>query len=226
MKLKLVSDFRDYFDYLFDNEGEVFRRVTTDGLNRIEILEYLQKLEFKTPLFGTVLELSKHLIPTDIIILHHDLNAHRGEGKQLISLEDALKEFSNVFATQFIQFKVKDMKPEVKGLSWRYLQVGTESFWLEYTSIEDWRSNCGDGDIQLFFRDKTELLSDHQYKDLLIFKYPLFAIDFVPVDNEIYAVDFNIAPQVKGTGVEKVLTAKEAVDSIKKAYAKLKKDML
>jgi hypothetical protein len=97
---------------------------------------------------------------------------------------------------------------------------------LEYTSIEDWRSNCGDGDIQLFFRDKTELLSDHQYKDLLIFKYPLFAIDFVPVDNEIYAVDFNIAPQVKGTGVEKVLTAKEAVDSIKKAYAKLKKDML
>jgi hypothetical protein len=123
-------------------------------------------------------------------------------------------------ASKFIQFNVPDAKPEIKGLSWRYLQIGTESFWLEYTSTEDWRSNCGEGDINMFFRDKTELFPDKSYKKMP--KYPLFAIDFVPDGDVIYAIDFNIAPGISGTGVDKLMSSIEIVESIKKAYFKLK----
>ena len=66
MKLKLISDFTDYWDYMMDSEGEIFRRVTTDGLNRHELLEYLQKLEFTVPCYGSVKELSAILKPQDI----------------------------------------------------------------------------------------------------------------------------------------------------------------
>lgn len=225
MKLKLISDFHDYYDHQFDLEGETFRRVTTDGLSRQELLEYLQKLEFTVPTFGTVRELGSLLEPQDRVVLHHDIWAHRGDGKELTTMKEALEKYPDVLATQFIQFNVPGTKPEVKGLSWRYLQIGTESFWIEYTSTEDWRSNCGDGDINLFFRDKTELFSDHQYDDLLRFKFPLFAVDFVPDGETLYAVDFNIAPGVRGTGVEKLLPAKEAAKAIKNAYKLLKKEM-
>jgi hypothetical protein len=225
MKLKLISDFTDYYDHHFDAEGDTFRRVTTDGLNRIEILDYLHQLEFTTPLCGTPLELASELEPDDKIVLHHDLYVHRGEGKTLSTMKEALKDFPETFATQFIPFNVPGTKPEVKALSWRYLQIGTEAFWLEYTSTEDWRSNVGDGDILLFFRDKTELFSDRQYDVLLKFKFPLFAVDFVPDGDKLYAVDFNIAPGVRGTGVEKLLSPKEAVKAIKTAYKLLKKEM-
>ena len=222
MKLKLISDFTDYWDYMMDSEGEIFRRVTTDGLNRHELLEYLQKLEFTVPCYGSVKELSAILKPQDRIVLHHDIWAHRGEGKELSTITEAILKYPDTLATQFIQFNVPGTPPEVKGLSWRYLQVGTESFWLEYTSTEDWRSNCGEGDIKLSFRDKTELFSNHQYEDLLKFKFPLFAVDFVPDGDTLYAVDFNIAP---GTApIKQLMTPREVVDAIKKAYSILKEE--
>lgn len=224
MKLKLVSDFYDYYDHEFDLEGDTFRRVTTDGLSRQELLEYLQKLEFTVPHFGPVKDLAKLLEPQDRIVLHHDIWAHRGDGKELSTIQEAMVKHPDTLATQFIQFNVPGTKPEVKGLSWRYLQIGTEAFWIEYTSTEDWRSNCGEGDCELFFRDKTELFSDRQY-ELLRFKFPLFAVDFVPDKETLYAVDFNIAPGVRGTGVEKIFSPQEATKAIKSAYKLLKKEI-
>lgn len=220
MKIKLLSDFRDYYDMFFDHEGEIFRRFTTDGLNRPEMMDYLCKLGFATPTYGLVKNLK--LDPKSKIVLHNDINAHRGNGKELMVLEDAMKTNLNTFATEFIKFEVPEMPVNTKGLSWRYLQVGKETFWLEYTSIEDWRSNCGEGDIKLMFRDKTELFPDYNYEKLK-FKYPLFAIDFIPTEKILYAVDFNISPGC--SPIKDVLSPMEAVNSIKKAYTLLKKEM-
>ena len=217
MKIKLVSDFTDYYDHHFDLEGNIFRRVTTDGLDRIGILEYLEKLEFTVPVYGTVNSLK--LKPDDLIVVHHNLRAHRGEEKELFLYQDALENYPESLGVKYIPFHADSDIPEnTKGLSWRYLQIGVESFWLQYSSVDDWRSNCGDCQIKLSFRDKTELFSDHQYDDLLIFKYPLFAVDFVPTKDKLYAVDFNIAPGVRGSGVENILNAKEAALSIRTAY--------
>jgi hypothetical protein len=227
MGIKLVSDFVDFYDFEFSdpNGDSVFRRVTTDGLDRYEMLVYLEKLEFLVPLYGTAKELSDMMEPHEEIILHTDIYAHRGDGKERSTIAEALAKCPETLATRFIPFDVPNTPPEVKGLSWRYLQVGTETFWLQYTSTEDWRSNCGEGDVELFFRDKTQLFNNHQYKDLLIYKYPLFAIDFVPSGEDLYAVDFNIAPQVRGTGVNKILSASDAAKAITTAYERLKKNI-
>lgn len=216
MKIKLVSDFRDFYDHWMDFDGEIFRRVTTDGLDRLEMLQYLQKLEFKTPIYGKLKDISHKL--KDFVVLHHDIHAHRGEGKELVRLETALEEFPNVLATQYIPFKTEEENLGVKGLSWRYLQVGVNSFWIEYKSMTDWRSNFN-GSFSVLFGDKTELVSKRNY-DLMLFKCPLFAIDFVPSDGELYAVDFNIAPGCEP--IKDILSPKEAADSIKKAYKQIK----
>jgi hypothetical protein len=209
------------YDSFFSLEGEdIFRRVTTDGLNRKEMLEYLQDLEFTVPLYGYVKDLP--LKPTDEIVVYHDINAHRGEGKERCKVADASRE---AFATQFIPFNVPGVPSEIQGLSWRYLQVGIESFWIEYTSTTDWRSNCGEGDTQVLLRDKTELFSDRQYNELLIFKYPLFAVDFIPAWDKLYAIDFNIAPQI-ARPVYDLTSPKDIAEAISSAYYQLKGEIL
>ncbi|MBP1308854.1 hypothetical protein JOD82_001874 [Paenibacillus sp. 1182] len=57
----------------------------------------------------------------------------------------------------------------------------------------------------------------------LSIRAPLYAIDFVENENDLwYAIDYNIAPQIKGTGVETLITASEAAMLIKQSSCKLK----
>ena len=58
MKLKLVSDFHDFYDMWFDRDGDtVLERVTTSGLSRGPMLNFLNTHGVKTVRFGTCSEL-------------------------------------------------------------------------------------------------------------------------------------------------------------------------
>ena len=48
-------------------------------------------------------------------------------------------------------------------------------------------------------------------------RLPLFAVDFV-VGKEMYAVDFNISPGVRGSGVEKIVRPYEVVEYLSQSY--------
>lgn len=211
-KVKLLSDFVDYYDHWFDLEGEVFRRVSSDGMGRREMLEYLASLGLKTPPSGTVQELWDGYDDFDrqflSVVIYLDERAHRGEGKVRLPMTEAVQKYPEHFATLYIP------STPLGAVSWRYLQVGDKVFWLEYASA-DWRSNYGEVEIRVLAQEKDGY---HPQVNL-----PLFAVDFV-VAEKLYAVDFNIAPQIKGTGVEEVLSAREAAESIKEAYRLFKKE--
>lgn len=49
-------------------------------------------------------------------------------------------------------------------------------------------------------------------------KWPLLAIDFVTDGCTYYAVDFNIAPGIRGLGLDKYLSNKEIVELIKENF--------
>lgn len=215
-KIKLKSDFRDYYDHWFDNDGRIFERYSTGGFNRREMLVYLKSLGIQTPLFGTVTELYSAIVSPDRgnkrvlheiaaaneAVVYLDPMAHRGEGKVKLSLAEAIEQYPGHFATEFI--------PRLHGKtrSFRHLQVGHFGFYLIYTSDDKWRSNCGS---QIDIEVLMELVGYHPK-----IQAPLFAIDFVAGD-KMYAVDFNISPQVRQTGVEDILTPREAAEAIKRA---------
>lgn len=50
MKIRIESDFDDFYDYLSDsNETElIYKRFTKDRMNRIKSLKYLQKYRIET----------------------------------------------------------------------------------------------------------------------------------------------------------------------------------
>ncbi|WP_424660473.1 hypothetical protein [Desulfofundulus sp.] len=215
-KVRLVSDFHDYYDHWFDGCSAelVFERLSTGGMSRPQMLAYLRSLGLQVPFFGRVRDVYRYTlrgyeeIPrSDTIfamVVHLDERAHRGEGKVMLSLRDALEKYPDHFAVQYIP-----ALPSGLGLTWRYLQVGDKVFWLEYFSRDDWRSNCGDVEIRVLSRERDGYNSR--------VRYPLYAVDFIPAAGKLYAVDFNIAPQIKGTGVEEFLPAREAAGAVKKA---------
>lgn len=204
--LRLQTDYLDYYDHWFDLDGEVFRRVSSDGMNRREMLEYLSSLGLRTPPFGAVRELWER--EDDFrrqfwdVIVYLNERAHRGEGKVKLPMAEAVQRYPEHFASLYIP-----STPQ-RAISWRYLQIGDKIFWLEYASA-DWRSNYGEVEIKVLSRER-----DGYHPKI---HFPLFAIDFILADH-LYAVDFNIAPQIRGTGVEELLPAREAAESIKKAF--------
>ncbi len=207
IKLQLKSDFSDFYDYYFDKEGAVFIRNATGGLPRSQMLRYLQELGFLVPPNAKVKNLAA-IYPDKKLVVYTDEMAHRGEGKELLSAKDALEKYPEKHASIYIE--------ESNSISHRLLQVGGKRWWLKYESTDDWRSNVGEVKIDI-----------ESYKDEYcpLINQPLFAIDFVPSHNdELYwAVDFNVAPGIRYSGLEETIKPTEIVNLIKDAVEKFGK---
>jgi len=220
MKVKLVTDYRDYYDHWFDLGDDIYEyhRMTTGGPQKDEQFHILKKMGFKIPKIGTVTELydkylhsdawceSGNLPPDEFykVVVYQDQKKHCGEGKTLMTLKDAFEYYPFKFASEYIQ-------PDLTGgvRSWRWLQIGYRPFLLEYKSNDSWRSNCGDVDVQVI---QESLI--HNFVDSV--EHPLWAIDFLVMpDMERIAIDFNIAPGIKWSGVDNILEPKVVADTIK-----------
>ena len=139
-KISLVTDFKDYYDHVFydrkDNDVDRrFIRFADDqtSFSKPDQLTFLNSLGFKVPKHGLVSQIDKP--SEDLVVVYTDEFKHRGEGKVLLSGLQATNRFPSKYASEYIDFK--------KGESYRLLQVGNRSFWYEYKSATDWRSNCG-----------------------------------------------------------------------------------
>lgn len=204
MRLRLVSDFVDYYDHWLDFSGELFYRQTRSGMSREEMFRFLQKCGYKVPFFGRINALNSLAFSGNVVV-YTDENAHQGEGKIRTSFQDAWFTYHGCLCAKYIKSNENNT-----GVSYRHLQIGTWSFLIKMES-DDWRSNYGNVDVHLLRGGKTGY--NHRIK------YPLYAIDFVPdLSGSLYAVDFNVAPKIKDTGVEEFLRPQEAADQIKTAY--------
>ena len=205
MKLKLVSDFHDFYDMWFDRDGDtVLERVTTSGLSRGPMLNFLNTHGVETVRFGTCSELL--IDGCKKLVVYKDVNSHCGDGKILMDAENAAISFPNYLGSEY--------NPITIGESIRHLQFGKLWFKIKYKSVDDWRSNCG-SDVDIHIIDVGE--SYHPTIDA-----PIFAIDFVETPSGLLAVDYNIAPGCRWTGIEQYVKPKVVVDSIKTAIERQK----
>ena len=213
MTLKLVSDFRDYYDFWFDKEGFELRRVTTEGPSRSEMFKLFQGHKIHTPRHGIVKDM-----PADVKwrVVYVDESLHRGEGKELVQAEEARQKYPSLFCCEYLSFPSNEptmsYKEKYFGSSWRELVIGNNYFFLHYINCDDWRSNVGD-DIRIELN--ASYPGKRPKKDL---HYPLYAIDYVFDDQkgDFAAVDLNIAPGFGGTDVEDVLKGPQVVTELKR----------
>jgi hypothetical protein len=211
----LKSDFHDYYDHMFDLPGFatdrcVFERYTYDGMTRPEMFDFMSKAGLRVPLYGPYCEVAKEVDHGVVAFL--DIQKHCGHGKVLNPGLHEPYVTADTFAVEYIP--PADLRGNGDGYaSWslRLLVVGYRVFELLYASRRDWRSNVGDGDITLI----GELL--RYPRPAWAQNYPLCAIDFVIHRDtyEAYALDYNIAPGLRGTGIEERMNAQEIFEELK-----------
>lgn len=214
LNISLNSDFRDYYDHWFAYSNKtpsvVFSRLTTNDATRIENFATLSSYGLTVPEHGTPEQLhksiakgtgdraiSRYASKTHCVVFT-DQTLHAGEGKQLMSFDQAIQQYPDKLASAFFA-------PKGQSTSLRFLRIGRRSFWLRYQSDDQWRSNCGNVDIAVLkeFEPSKDFGS-----------HPLFAIDFVLVRGKLVALDFNTAPGIAGTGIENLMQAKQVYSEI------------
>jgi len=209
-----VSDFVDYYDHAFcpGYEAEVvWDRRCRNEMSKAEQFALLEKLGFKVPEHGTVVDLYRMFrskfagfsdelfglyTETINVVVYLDPFAHRGEGKILTTLGDALKNHPYLYCSRFVE-----SMPQFPGMesatSYRHLQIGRKSFCLRYTGFGSWMSNhASEVEVEVLFEG-------YEGRGPLSagVPYPVFAIDMVQSGPWLYAVDFNTAPGINGTDI-------------------------
>lgn len=206
MKLRLLSDFHDYYDHHFDiNTKKIYKRYANRPImNRREAFEYMEKSDYIS------CEVACHGIGRNLFnehkdrfkyVIYLDENSHQGKNKILVDYEKAQNEYQDYYASVYIK--------GTDSHSIRYLYLGRYVFEIEYRSDHAWKSNCGNVDIRVLnYKKEDEIIN----KD-----FPLCAVDTLGY-LETVAVDFNTAPQLKGTGIDKIFYPIEIVEEIKRFF--------
>jgi hypothetical protein len=194
--MKLISDFRDYYDHGFDNNEPTFNRLMVSGPTKQEQFELISQCGYVTIPYGKPKDFNRN----DLLVVYTDETLHAGEGKLIGPQYEALELYPDNLCSIYIASN---------SISTRYLWIGSRCFELTYENLDkrEWRSNVGDVEI-----DFIGELFNHPHPKRLA-QFPLVAIDFVG-ESTSYAIDLNISPGLKHTGIEDVLKAKEVYDLI------------
>jgi hypothetical protein len=228
--MRIVSDFRDYYDVWANGTGPTLTRLAANaGPDKPEQFRLLAAAGFLTPPHGPAGEVMGSWWESEqrrvkAVVAYLDPVAHRGEGKAVwgkggpeLRTESKMgyhegneraRRNAEVFASAYLGGWPCDSTRQ-SSTSLRRLQIGRRVLWLEYHSTESWMSNVGEGTCELVGDDGLA-----GYHPRL--PYPLFAIDFV-LGREMYAVDLNVAPGIRGSGAEQVLPGDEACDELERA---------
>lgn len=202
-KLTLVSDFRDWYDHMFDMDGVAFSRMI-QNLGRRESLTYIKAAGWRVPRFGDIMDLHRD---GSMVVVHNDEYAHQGYQKTLVDLfnyphKPDLNYLRGLTCVEYM------CDCNGFGVSYRDLWVGDKYFRLKYESKE-WRSNVGEVSIAVL-DDEKYFERDRPY--LFEGIYPLLALDYVLCNGQKWYIDLNTSP---GIPRDIGMTATEVVSSIK-----------
>ena len=234
MALKLISDFVDYYDHAFSTDGSPFVRNSKGGPNRIEALNMMSAVGLEVPKHGYVKDLhadlqkgvtnkrkfSKYSGVVHLVV-YTDLQAHRGEGKELMTLRKAFKKFPDAYASQYLPSGGHGTHgTDASSETLRCQVIGDEVIWMVFHSDDKWRSNCGKVDISYISG------MDNLYKGMENIQLPFYAIDFVSPygrhgANDLIAIDLNVAPGLQNTPVQEMYSPTEIAQHITRKHQEI-----
>ncbi len=207
MRLKLLSDYREFYDAHFDLDGErTFYRQASEGhgFSKREQFSKLKDLGWRIPIVGPVASIAP-VFPHNHLVVYDSEFLHAGEGKRLLPSLQALAECHPYTLCSMFIPTTKET-PREKCVSLKFLYIGNHKFFFRIHSSREWRTNCG--------RPIVELLDYKPGKNDFM---PLYSIDVVENvwTHRAYAVDLNTAPGLSGLRVDEKMSGKEIVDAIK-----------
>lgn len=210
----------DYYDHHFDTRSLHprascwNRNKRPDFPSRREAFLAMALFDVPMPTWGTCAQLKTRFgRDCDEVVVYTDESMHQGLGKERLLRAQAIEEHPERLFSAYIR--------SVNGTarSRRYLMIGEEEHIIEYESREDWRSNHLTDDIGIVQKTCESPYVATMRELMRIYVSPIIAIDFVPhCDGHWLATDLNLAPGMRGTGIEDVVPAKRAFELIRDAW--------
>ncbi|EKU98148.1 hypothetical protein Lepto7375DRAFT_7409 [Leptolyngbya sp. PCC 7375] len=228
MKIKLVSDYRDYYDHWFEGAhsqcDRSYVRLAKGWMSKFGQFVKLDDAGWTTPLISKACRFPDWVDRDALVVVYIDDFCHRGEGKIVMTLGEAISTYPEKDCSAFIRTTDDPLR---HAISRRLLCIGDRLFWLTYESKGGWRSNYGPTAEVTNVGEtlcKPAYLAEagpgeHDFSFLN--QFPLWAVDFVEPANKtrLMAIDLNTAPGLRGTGIEDLIKPKEVFTEITRWFA-------
>lgn len=203
--LCIKSDFVDYYDNLSSNTGIIYNRMISDVKQRGSALRYLRSLGVKTL---DIKQVSNFSYLDGDLVVYTDSKKHHGNGKKIMSYEEALTYYSNYPASIYLE--------DSKGITIKVLQIGQRRFNLTFKK-EDKSLTEG----------KLIGISEMAPAFNMLIGLPIFSIDYVASGCEMIATDFNEVENLSRIGINNYISSddvcKEIINSLY-AYNKVERN--
>jgi hypothetical protein len=197
-RIALKTDYHDCYDVWLERPGSgapCLGRMAGDSwsVHRSDMFDLFDRLGLAHPAYGRVAGFG----PGDRIVVYSEPFAHCGEGKRFTTGAEAMADgLGDAFASAYVA--------DLPGHSYRLFVIAGRGAWFQHWSVEDWRSNCGDGDLSSLNSDHGTLLGVEAIEAACApVRNPVYAIDFVGqrvADGlRLLAIDWNPAPRLAGT---------------------------
>ena len=195
-KLKLISDYCDYYDDLCSDDSVlVYKRNLSETLTRGSALNLLRSKGIATIEVKSVSEFNRF---DGNLVVYKDINGHHGNGKEVMSVDYAKQIYPTSLASKYIYSE--------PNIAVKILQVGKRRFKLVYKNEP---FSLVNGTLESI----EELQSEYSYG----LPYPIFSIDYICDNNKMLATDFNQVENLHLLNVEHILDAETVVNEIGQA---------
>lgn len=210
VSVQLKSDFVDFYDSFFDQDGEIFERNLSNEPSRKDMYKILAKHKLIPAVTGKVKKFRKKLPWDAPVIVYTEIERHDGGEKLMMSFKEAFTNYENHEMATYI------VNEGNVGVTYRYVRIGDAIFFFKLQG-KTWNINEG------FEVVESERVSEEDALQMKPFDTPIYSIDFVPaVDSKgkewMFAVDLNFAPKLEGSGIESLATGEEIAELIRIWY--------
>lgn len=202
--IKLQSDFSDYYDSGCMPPSDtasahlVYKRFRSAlQQSRATELGELKKCGISTVEIRAVRNFSE--ADTDKVIVYTDAKKHNGEGKVVMSLNEARLAYPTSAACKFYT--------ETDGRCFKIVSIGDRRF-----RVEIYRGN-GNSLKEQEILNITEILGSLNY----ILACPVYSIDYIPTSMGMLATDFNKVQQLNTLNIDKFISGADVISCIHKA---------
>ena len=190
--LCIKSDFTDYYDNLSSDKGIIYNRMISDVKQRGSALKYLRSLGVKTL---EIKQVSNFSYLDGLLVVYTDPKKHNGQGKKLMSYEEAIAHYSNYPASKYLD--------DNKGITVKVLQIGQRRFNLTFKK-ED--KSLTEGAL-IAINEMTPAYN-------MLIGLPIFSIDYVASGCEMVATDFNEVENLKRLNIDKYISSEDICNEI------------
>lgn len=191
--LCIKSDYTDFYDILSNNNSIItYNRYLSQCKQRGSALKYLRSLGIKTL---DIKQVNQFFRGDGPIVVYKDPMGHNGNGKAIMSVDDAMQYYSNCVASNYYN---KD------GFTIKYLQIGKRRFSLCFKKNETETLDVG---TLVDIKENTP-----EFNRLI--GLPIFSIDYISNGCEMIATDFNEVENLHNINMDRYLDSSTVITEI------------